>query len=61
MKSTWLTARGGSAGRVRFQSAKKRPNEDEELNALIDNAVKSATKPNERNKAKASSESGSEA
>ena len=40
MKSTWSTARGGGAGRVSFQGAKKRPAEGKDLNALVSNTVK---------------------
>ena len=40
MKSAWSTARGGGAGRVRSQVAKKRPAKGKELNALVANAVK---------------------
>ena len=44
MKSTWSTTRGGGADRVRFQGAKKRPAEDEELNYPVSNAVKEVLK-----------------
>ena len=44
MKFTWLTARGGEAGHVRFQVARKRPVKDKELNALVTNAVKQVLK-----------------
>ena len=60
MKSTWSTNNGGGAGRVRFQGAKKRPAEGKYLNALVANKVKEVLKTNKRNKAKASSDSGSE-
>ena len=60
MKSTWLTNHGGGTGRVRFQGAKKRPDEGEELNTFVANAVKSVFTTNKRNKAKSSCESGSE-
>ena len=40
MKLTWLTARGGVPGHVRFQGAKKRPAECEELNNIVTNLVK---------------------
>ena len=40
MKSTWLTARGDGAVRVRFQGTKKSLAKGEELNALVANAVK---------------------
>ena len=60
MRSTWSTARRGGAGRVRFQGAKKRPYEDEELNALIDNAVKVVLTTKTFKKAKDSSDSVSE-
>ena len=40
IKLTWLTDRGSGAGRVRFQGAKKRPAEDEDLNSLVANTVK---------------------
>ena len=59
MKSTWLTARGGGAVSVRFQGAKKRPGEGEELHALVSNAVKEVLKSNKRLNAKYSSDSGS--
>ena len=60
MKSTWSIARGGGAGRVRFQGAKKRPSEGKELNYLVANAVKAVLTAKKHDKAKASSESGSE-
>ena len=60
MKSTWLTARSGGAGRVRFQGAKKRPDKGKELNALVYNVVKGVLKYNKFLKAKVSSDSGSE-
>ena len=60
MKSTWLTARSDGAGCVRFQGAKKRPAEGEEMNSLVDNAVRSFLTTNTFKKAKASSDSGSE-
>ena len=48
-KLTWLNARDGGAGRVRFQGSKKRPAEGDELNALVENAVKAVlTKKNVR-------------
>ena len=40
MNLTWSDARGRGAGRVGFQGARKRPAEGEELNYLVDNAVK---------------------
>ena len=55
-KSTWLTAHGGGAGRVRFQGAKKRPYEGKELNALIDNAVNVVLTTKKLKKAKDSSD-----
>ena len=39
-KSTWSTARSGSACCVRFQGAQKRLSKGEDLNALVTNAVK---------------------
>ena len=60
MKLTFSTACGGGAGRVRFQGAKKRPAEGEELNALVANTEKEVLNTNKRKKAKASSDSGSE-
>ena len=60
MKSTWSTACGRGAGRVRFQGAKKRPAEGKELNGLVSNSVKEVLKSNKRLKSKASSDSGSE-
>ena len=60
MKSTWPTARGGGAGRVRFQGAKKSLAKGEKLNALVPNTVKEVLKNNKRLKVKASSDSGSE-
>ena len=60
MTFTWSTARSGSAGRVRFQGAKKRPAEVEELNSLVANAVKAVLTTNTCKKVKASSDSGSE-
>ena len=59
MKSTWLTARGGSAGSVSFQGAKKRPGEGEELHDIVSNAVKEVLKSNKSLNAKYSSDSGS--
>ena len=50
MKSTWLTARGGGAGRVRFQGDKKRPAEGKELSALVANAVKEVLTTNKSEK-----------
>ena len=54
MKSTCSTARGGGAGLVRFQGAKKRPAEGKDLNYLVSNAVKEVLKNNKILKAKAS-------
>ena len=59
MKSTWLAARGG-AGCVRFQGAKKRLDEDKEMNALVASAVKLVLTTNTRENTKASSDSVSE-
>ena len=52
MKSIWLTACGGGAGRVRFQGAKKRPVKGKELNDLVANAVKSVFTTSTRKQAK---------
>ena len=60
MKSTCSNTRSGCAGRVRFQVAKTRPAEGEELYALVSNAVKEVLKSNKHLKSKASSDSGSE-
>ena len=60
MNSTWLTACGGGAVRVKFQGAKKRLDEGKDINALVANALKSVLKINKRKKSKASSESVSE-
>ena len=60
MKQTWLTARGGGAGRVRDPGAKKRPAKDEELNSLVTNVVKEVLITDKNFKAKASSDSVSE-
>ena len=60
MKSTWLTARGGGAGHVRFQGAKKRPAEGEDMNDLVTNAVKEVLKSKKRVKYNAEHKSGSE-
>ena len=60
MKLTWSTARGDGIGRVRFQGAKKRPDEGKYLNALVENAVKEVLKTKKLLKAKVSNESGSE-
>ena len=60
MKSTWSTARGGGAGRVRSQVAKKCPTKGKEPNDLVANAVKAFLKPNKQNRDKDSSDSGSE-
>ena len=60
MNLDWSTACGGGAGRERFQGAKKRPSEGEELNALADNAVKEVLNTNKRKNSKESSEPGSE-
>ena len=59
-KSTWLTTRGGGAGCMRFQGAKKRSAEIEDLNALVTNAVKEILKTNKPLKSKAANESSSE-
>ena len=59
-KSTWSTARGGGAGHIRLQGAKKCPAEGEELNAIFANAVKAVLTTNRRKKAKDLSDSGSE-
>ena len=60
MKSTWLTALGGGAGRVRFQVAKKHPAEGKELNDLVANVVKSVLTTNTCKEDKDSSDYGSE-
>ena len=60
MKPNLLTAHGGSTGRVRFQGAKKRPAEGEEINDIVSNAVKKVLKNNKCLKAKGSNDSGSE-
>ena len=60
MKSTWSTACVSSAGRVRFQGAKKRLFECKELNALVAKAVKEVINTRKHLKAKTSSYSGSE-
>ena len=60
MKSTWSTARGGGAGRVRSQVAKKRPTKGKELNALVANAVKAVLNTKKCKNAKESRDSGSE-
>ena len=60
MKSTWLNACGGGAGRLRSQGVKKRPDEGEDLNALVANTAKSVLTTIKRKKAKALSESGLE-
>ena len=57
VNSTWLTSRGSGAGRVRFQGAKERPAEGEELNAFVSNAVKVVLTTNTSKKAKVSSDS----
>ena len=59
-KSTLSTTCGGGAGCVRFQSAKKRPYEGKEMNALVVNAVKLVLTTNTRENTKASSDSVSE-
>ena len=60
MKLTFSTACGGGAGRVRFQGAKKRPDEGKELNSLVANALKAVITKNKCKKSKALSVSGSE-
>ena len=60
MKFTWSTARGGSAGHIRFQGAKKRPAEGKDLNAILYNAVIEVIKSNRHLNYKAPSNSGSE-
>ena len=60
MNLTWSTACSGGVVRVRFQGAKKRPDEVEELNALVAKAVKAVLTTNKHKKPKASSDSGSE-
>ena len=40
MELTWSTICDGGAGRVRFQSIKKRPYKGKELNALVSNVAK---------------------
>ena len=40
MKSTWLTARGGGAGHMGLQGAKKCPAEGGEQNSIVVNKVK---------------------
>ena len=60
MNSTWLNACGGGAGRLRSQGVKKRPDEGEDLNALVANTAKAVLTTNKRKKAKALSESGLE-
>ena len=54
------TARGSSAGRVRFQGDNKRPAEGEELNALVANTVKAVLTTNKHKKFKVPSDSGLE-
>ena len=58
--TTCSNARGDSAGRVRFQGAKKRLSEGEDLNALVSNEVKAVLTTNKCKNAKASSDSRSE-
>ena len=57
MKLTWSTTCGVGAVRVRFQGAKKRLDEDEELNYLVANVVKAVPNNNKLKKSKASSDS----
>ena len=59
-KSDWLTARGGGAGRVRFQGAKKRLDNGEDTNDVVANAVKPVLTANKCKKSKSSSYCGSE-
>ena len=42
--STWSTSRGGGAGRVRFQGAKKCPAKGQESNTLVARAVSEVLK-----------------
>ena len=60
MKSNWLTACGGRAGRVRFQGANKCPAEGKDMNVHVYHSVKEFLKYNKYFKAKASNDSGSE-
>ena len=59
-KLTWPTVRGGGTGRVRFQGAKNRQDEGEELNDLVDNMIKEFLTTNKGLDYKASINSGSE-
>ena len=60
MKQTQFTSRGGGADHVRFQGTKKRPEEVQELNALVANAVSELLIHNKCVKAAAAHNSGSE-
>ena len=60
IKSTWSAACGNGSGCIRFQGTNKRPDEGEELNALVTSAVKEILKSNKRVKSKAENDSGSE-
>ena len=60
MKSTWSAACGGGAGCVRFQGPKMRLVDGEDLNSLVDNAVKAVLTTNTCKKAKASNDSSSD-
>ena len=55
-----MTSRGGGADHVRFQGTKKRPEEVQELNALVANAVSELLIHNKCVKAAAAHNSGSE-
>ena len=59
MKSSWLAAHGGRAGRVKSQGTNKRPAKDEELNDLVTRSVKEILKPNKSVKSKAENDFGS--
>ena len=58
--TTCSNARGDSAGRVRFQGAKKRLSKGKELNALVANLVKEVLATSKILKTMDSIESGSE-
>ena len=47
---TWSTTSGGRAGCVRFQVAKKRSADGEDLNELMTNVVKEVLKENKHTK-----------
>ena len=59
-KPTWLTAPGGRAGCMQLQGIKKRLSKGQEMNALVENALKEVIKQKKRTKAAAAHNSVSE-